>query len=109
MEEGRDRRRLKLSTLTVMGRANIYVLITDWLNEMNWQSMERSRTWESKHWKPCLRMMNFEVGLAGCSSRCCVFSVPRSLAMFLCYAPLVMLFWILSSTSFVFSGKRGVE
>jgi hypothetical protein len=23
--------------------------------------MERSRTWESKHWKPCLWMMSLEV------------------------------------------------
>jgi len=47
--------------VAVMGHANIFVLITDWLNEMNWHSMERSRTWESKHWKPCLWMMSLEV------------------------------------------------
>jgi len=44
--------------------------------------------------------------LAVRSSWCCVFSLSRSLVMFLCYAPLVVLFWILSSISFVFSGKR---
>jgi hypothetical protein len=42
-----------------------------------------------------------QVRLAGCSSWCCVFSVPWSLVMFLCYAPSVMLFWILSSSSFL--------
>uniref|UniRef100_U7DVT3 Uncharacterized protein n=1 Tax=Populus trichocarpa TaxID=3694 RepID=U7DVT3_POPTR len=42
-----------------------------------------------------------QVRLADCSSWCCVFSVPRSLVMFLCYAPSVMLFWILSSSSFL--------
>jgi len=26
-----------------MGHANFYVLITDWLNEMNWQTMERRK------------------------------------------------------------------
>jgi uncharacterized membrane protein (DUF2068 family) len=47
--------------VAVMGHANIYVLVTDWLNEMNWQTMERSRAWESKHWKPFLWMMSLEV------------------------------------------------
>ena len=27
-------------SVAVTGHANIYILITDWLNEMNWQAME---------------------------------------------------------------------
>jgi len=32
---------LQWRSVAVMGHANFYVLITDWLNEMNWQTMER--------------------------------------------------------------------
>uniref|UniRef100_A0A2K1Y814 Uncharacterized protein n=1 Tax=Populus trichocarpa TaxID=3694 RepID=A0A2K1Y814_POPTR len=107
LEEGRDRRRLKLLTLTDYGkvchsrRSNDHFKAQSRIVRGKW-----SRTWESKHWKPCLWMMNLEVRLAGCSSWCCVFSVPWSLAMFLCYASLVVLFWILSSISFLLSGKK---
>jgi hypothetical protein len=49
-----------------------------------------------------------QVRLAGCSiiMVLCFFSLPRSLVMFLCSAPLVVLFWILTSISFIFSGEK---
>ncbi|KAL9372195.1 hypothetical protein Peur_034439 [Populus x canadensis] len=40
-------------------------------------SMERSRTWESKHWKPCLWMMNFELCCFGFLVRSVLFPVGK--------------------------------
>eukprot|EP00258_Populus_trichocarpa_P022240 XP_024438259.1 uncharacterized protein LOC112323296 isoform X1 [Populus trichocarpa] len=108
LEEGRDRRRLKLLTLTDYGKeqdmgieALEAMLMDDEFREIH--SRESGLHTSNHLFKISISP---QVRLAGCSSWCCVFSVPWSLAMFLCYASLVVLFWILSSISFLLSGKK---